>query len=66
MKRFKVGDLVVDILGNILKVVETDEMWTWMKWVRKDGSLSDGCLGLLPSQLAGYEELNVEGEENER
>ena len=63
MKRFQVGQLVTDLIGNVLKVVETDEMWTWMKYVRPDGSLSDGVLGLVPSHLQNYEALEMEVDE---
>lgn len=51
VKELKVGSRVVDLLEDTLEVVKVDGLLYELKWVREDGTLSQGSQIAVPSHF---------------
>lgn len=58
MKKIKVGTRIKNTIGSILECVDIDGLMYEMKWVREDGTLSQGSVFYVPSHFNGTEILN--------
>ena len=57
MKKITVGTRTKDLCGNILECVKIDGIMFEMKYVREDGTLSNGSVFYVPSHFEGHEIL---------
>lgn len=57
MKKVNVGTKIKDLLGNILECVEINGLLYEFKYVREDGTLSEGSVIMVSSHFEMYEIL---------